>query len=99
MPRSDPQYDPIFEQVARSSAHTAEDLWRNQGLAMPPGLAERFGQVAAEFLRNRKEQPTPSGVSIGMTRLLDLVRAAADQVPGGERDPDFLNVFAKMFRD
>jgi len=98
MTLSDPQYDSVFEQLARGGAHTVESLWRHQGLTMPPGLAERCGRVMAEFLRSRKGEPQVF-FNIGMTRLLELVDAAERELPAGRDDPAFLDVFAKILRD
>jgi len=96
MPLSDPQYDPLFDSMALSSAHTFENLWREQGLAMPVGLAETWGRVIVEFLRSRKDEPL--GYHIGMTRVRELVDAAEKESPAGTEGPAFLNTFARLLR-
>ena len=98
MPASDSPYGPLFDNLARGSAHMMEAQWRRQGIAMPAGAAERFGQVVADYLRTRNDPLSETMVNIGMTRLLEIIHAAEKEVQGGKNDPAFLDVFAAKVR-
>jgi len=95
----DSQYTPLFENLARSSAQRMESLWRHQGVTMPRGAADRFGQVVAEFMRSRKDPLSNALFNIGMTRLREIIDAAEKEVGGGKDDPRFLDVFAAKLRE
>jgi hypothetical protein len=95
----DPQYSPIFENLARGSAHTVETLWRRLGITMPPGAADRFGRVVAEFMRGRKDPLSDAMFNIGMTRLREIIDAAEKEVSDGKQDPRFLDIFAAKVRE
>ena len=90
--------DPLFDKLALSSANTTGNVWRRLGIAMPPGAAERFGQVVAEFLGSRKDPERDAMFNIGMTRLLEIIAATEAAVPGGKNDPAFLDAFAAKLR-
>lgn len=99
MTLSDSQFDEAFDQMARGSAHTVASLWRQQGVSVPVGTAERFGQVMAEFLRSRKAEPSEVLFNIGMTRVCELLELVEAELPGGKNDPGFVDLFGRKLRE
>jgi len=85
--------------LARRSARRIASFWRDKGVAMPQGSAERFGRVVAEFLASRKDPLSDGLFELSMGRLSEIVDAAEKAVPRGKDDPAFLDVFAAKLRE
>ena len=90
------EQDPIAEEMARHGAILFEQMFREGGIVLPPGVLECLAREMSQHLlmsRGRDQH-----YALSAHRISEVVQALEGELPRGSADPLFLDLLAQRFR-